>query len=297
MITLYRNGSDISKSPKAINYIEFKKKTRLESYLIHPQTKICKYRCFDVKLPTETGRWHIPRWERKCTLCDLDEIGDEYILVYEIKVFVIKMELSIAAIIRILQLTRQLLNNLMFYWRVYESLDGKKALLSVGIPQVNKQPKPDHIVHEFLSGLYDKLIQYNAFHMHWSNWLTSQILQFMMHEWVTILVTKQTVGSTNTLMSMGEPRLILELMRFVCSTWYLNTVVEKINNFPQKDRHFQTVVSINCLEFCRTTKSIVFFFVFFFFNSKRFLEWHISHISFVACQTAKCAYLCIWFLL
>jgi hypothetical protein len=40
---------------------------------------LCKFRTTNHKLPIEHGRWNnIPRENRKCNLCNLEEIGDEF---------------------------------------------------------------------------------------------------------------------------------------------------------------------------------------------------------------------------
>jgi hypothetical protein len=40
---------------------------------------LCKFRTTNHKLPIEHGRWNnIPHENRKCNLCNLEEIGDEF---------------------------------------------------------------------------------------------------------------------------------------------------------------------------------------------------------------------------
>ena len=40
---------------------------------------LCKFRTTNHNLPIEHGRWNnIPRENRKCNLCNLEEIGDEF---------------------------------------------------------------------------------------------------------------------------------------------------------------------------------------------------------------------------
>ena len=70
-------------SPKGLNYRIFKENLSFENYLIKLPVKqarvLCKFRTCNLKLPIETGRWHnVPRYERKCNLCNLYEIGDEF---------------------------------------------------------------------------------------------------------------------------------------------------------------------------------------------------------------------------
>ena len=41
--------------------------------------KLCKFRTTNHKLPIEQGRWNnTPRENRKCNLCNLEEIGDAF---------------------------------------------------------------------------------------------------------------------------------------------------------------------------------------------------------------------------
>ena len=40
---------------------------------------LCKFRCSNFRIPIEVGRWrNIPRQDRKCELCDVNSVGDEY---------------------------------------------------------------------------------------------------------------------------------------------------------------------------------------------------------------------------
>ena len=82
--------SNVFTSPKGINYRMFKEDLKLENYLLKLPVKkyklLCRFRCFNFKLPIETGRWdHIPRSERKCNLCDSDDIGDEFHYLFKCK--------------------------------------------------------------------------------------------------------------------------------------------------------------------------------------------------------------------
>ena len=65
------------------NYHIFKENIELESYLKLLPKKlyipIIKFRTSNNKLPVETGRWeNIPYGERKCSLCNKNDIGDEF---------------------------------------------------------------------------------------------------------------------------------------------------------------------------------------------------------------------------
>ena len=45
---------------------------------------LTKFRCCNLKLPIETGRWeNIPRENRLCQLCNLQNIGNEYHYLFE----------------------------------------------------------------------------------------------------------------------------------------------------------------------------------------------------------------------
>ena len=68
---------------KGVTYKSFKTIFCLEKYLLLLQPKqwkpIIKLRTSYHYLPVETGRWNnTERHERKCTLCNDNELGDEY---------------------------------------------------------------------------------------------------------------------------------------------------------------------------------------------------------------------------
>lgn len=70
-------------SSRAVTYFSFKQDYVLERYFILLPRKaylqIFKIRTNNHKLPVETGRWEdIEISERKCSLCNLNDIGDEY---------------------------------------------------------------------------------------------------------------------------------------------------------------------------------------------------------------------------
>lgn len=76
------NGK-MSQSSKAINYNMFKETIEFEEYFKclpkHLYINVVKFRTSNHKLPIETGRWNgIERSERKCNLCNLKDIGDEF---------------------------------------------------------------------------------------------------------------------------------------------------------------------------------------------------------------------------
>jgi hypothetical protein len=86
--------SDVSSSSKGINYRIFKENLKLRNYLLKLPCKkyklLCRFRCCNFKLPVETGRWeHISRSDRKCNLCDLHDIGDEFHHLFKCKYNVI----------------------------------------------------------------------------------------------------------------------------------------------------------------------------------------------------------------
>ena len=81
-------------SPKGLNYRIFKNDFCLEHYLndlsFKDAVKLCKFRTCNINLPIEKGRWlNIPRNERKCTLCNSDEIGDEFHYLFNCKDIII----------------------------------------------------------------------------------------------------------------------------------------------------------------------------------------------------------------
>lgn len=72
-------------SSKGTNYRIFKVDIKLEPYLtILPENKrlvLFHFRTGNHRMPIETGRWrdrHVPYAERKCTLCNMNELGDEF---------------------------------------------------------------------------------------------------------------------------------------------------------------------------------------------------------------------------
>ena len=74
-------SEEVCSSGKCVNYRMFKVNFEFEKYLIKlsPQLRryVCRFRCRNHRLPVELI--HIVNLDdKKCTLCDLDEIGDEF---------------------------------------------------------------------------------------------------------------------------------------------------------------------------------------------------------------------------
>ena len=70
-------------SRKCLNYRIFKTQFGIEPYVLSLPDKfrktLSKFRCRNVKIPIELGaHQNVPRMERKCTLCNLSELGDEF---------------------------------------------------------------------------------------------------------------------------------------------------------------------------------------------------------------------------
>lgn len=82
--------SGIDTSDLCTTYRSFKRNFEFEPYLIQlpesMRTFLCKFRVSNHKLPVETGRHArivIPRYQRYCTLCNSEKLGDEYHLFFE----------------------------------------------------------------------------------------------------------------------------------------------------------------------------------------------------------------------
>ena len=72
-----------AESSKGKNYKLFKNDQQFEAYLKilsrKSYTSLIKFRTGNHRLPVEVGRWEgIPYTERKCTLCEKNDIGDEF---------------------------------------------------------------------------------------------------------------------------------------------------------------------------------------------------------------------------
>lgn len=75
--------SRVQNSPKAINYRIFKERFEFENYLklldCKKAIRFCRFRTTNHNLPIESGRWgNTDRNDRKCNLCNLNEVGDEF---------------------------------------------------------------------------------------------------------------------------------------------------------------------------------------------------------------------------
>ena len=75
--------SNMEHSSRGRYYLTFKSDLCLEKYLISLKKSdrhiLCKFRCSNLKLPVETGRWkNIPYQNRICSLCEGNAIGDEF---------------------------------------------------------------------------------------------------------------------------------------------------------------------------------------------------------------------------
>ncbi len=76
-------NASVSNSDKCIIYRMYKDRLSLETYVLQlPSSlwiKLCQFRTCNHRLPIEKGRYdNIPREQRKCLLCNLNEIGDEF---------------------------------------------------------------------------------------------------------------------------------------------------------------------------------------------------------------------------
>ena len=74
--------SQMNNSSRGIFYSSFKTEFQLENYLVRlnslDRLHMAKFRCSNLKIPIETGRWTgVPRNERTCNLCN-NGIGDEF---------------------------------------------------------------------------------------------------------------------------------------------------------------------------------------------------------------------------
>ena len=76
-------NSKLEQSSKGTNYKLFKDSINLEPYVLrlpgNSYTYFAKFRTRNHRFPCERGRWlNIELSERKCTLCNLHEVGDEF---------------------------------------------------------------------------------------------------------------------------------------------------------------------------------------------------------------------------
>ena len=73
----------VQQSTKGLNYYAFKDNLSLEKYLLtlnrSLSTYLLKFRTGNHRLPVETGRWNsVEYYDRKCTLCNRNDTGDEF---------------------------------------------------------------------------------------------------------------------------------------------------------------------------------------------------------------------------
>ena len=76
-------SAKISESGRCRSYSIYKKTLDFETYLTNlnkrEATDLCRFRCSNHHLPVVAGRYNnIEREQRKCALCNHDEIGDEF---------------------------------------------------------------------------------------------------------------------------------------------------------------------------------------------------------------------------
>ena len=75
-----------------LNYRAMTNCRKLQDYLINLPSQymyaLCKFKCANHKMPIVTGRYSgIPLDDRKCTLCDLNEVGDEFHYLFKCEKF------------------------------------------------------------------------------------------------------------------------------------------------------------------------------------------------------------------
>ena len=74
-------ATKLQSSSKGRNCSIFKENVKVESYFTtlprNVYIPVVKFRTCNYKLPIETGRWHdVPLNERRCTLCNQNDLGD-----------------------------------------------------------------------------------------------------------------------------------------------------------------------------------------------------------------------------
>ena len=75
--------NSVSQSSKGLFYKEYKTELKFENYLVEMDVSfsyfLVKFRTSNHRLPIEEGRFNqIARADRKCLVCDSNDIGDEY---------------------------------------------------------------------------------------------------------------------------------------------------------------------------------------------------------------------------
>ncbi len=84
---------EINRKPKLRTYITFKKSYELEPYALsfmNRKHKYClaQYRCGNLPLSIETGRWgSIPLEDRICQMCDSLVVEDEYYFIFHCSLY------------------------------------------------------------------------------------------------------------------------------------------------------------------------------------------------------------------
>ena len=84
--------AEIFESSKGLSYRIFKTEWKFEEYLDLLEKKdrmtFCKFRTTNHKLPIEIGRWYsVNRNDRKCLLCNKNDLGDEFHYIFECPYF------------------------------------------------------------------------------------------------------------------------------------------------------------------------------------------------------------------
>ena len=85
-------NSDVFDSAKCLNYRIYKTQFKLEHYLLclprNLAIALCKFRCLNSNIPIEKGRYFgIERENRTCSLCNQQEIGDEFHYIFKCTYF------------------------------------------------------------------------------------------------------------------------------------------------------------------------------------------------------------------
>ena len=84
--------TSVFNSSKCDNYRMFKTRFGFENYLVDLSPKLCesftRFRCRNHKLPIEVGIYPgIIKEERHCTLCDSNDLGDEFHYIFSCEQF------------------------------------------------------------------------------------------------------------------------------------------------------------------------------------------------------------------
>ena len=74
--------ADVNENSLCLNYRILKENFTLEPYLIRldfvDRINLAKYRCGSHKLPISVNKYSEQQLPRQCSLCNLNEIGDEF---------------------------------------------------------------------------------------------------------------------------------------------------------------------------------------------------------------------------